>query len=162
MSPTISGAEASGAPELAALIAGQTSQFGQLVALCTFRDFNPLGLATRSGGSAMEPWARRLHEQILDRWLSLPLAQQKRDVAAYLARIGAEPAALGVLVARAEDLTPEGSMPVQRDLFAQNLAIVYLMLMHEWDDGPANRVYPFARKETEGPTDALAKNVIAA
>ncbi|MGP8247255.1 MAG: hypothetical protein ACLQVN_22420 [Bryobacteraceae bacterium] len=150
------------APELNDLIVNQTSVFGQLVAMCTFRDFRPLGMAKQTGGAAIEPAARRLHQEILDGWLNLSLPEQKRDLTTYLACIGADPAALAGLVARAQELTPEGSMPEQRDLFVHNLAIVYLMLAHEWNPEPAARVRPITAKNAEEPAGPPAKNVIAA
>src|ERR1035441_1604926 len=101
------------APELNDLIVNQTSVFGQLVAMCTFRDFRPLGMAKQTGSPAIESAARRLHQEILDGWLNLSVPEQKRDVAAYLVRIGADPAALAGLVSRAQELTPEGAMPEQ-------------------------------------------------
>jgi hypothetical protein len=152
-----------GEPELNDLIANQASVLGQLVAMSTFRDFRPLSTtANQAGRSGMESAARRLHQGILDGWLNLSMLEQKRDVAAYLSEIGSDPAALAGLVARAPELTPEGSMPAQRDLFIHELAIIYLMLAHEWNSEPANRVRPIAAKGAEQSADPPPKEVIAA
>jgi hypothetical protein len=146
-----------GAPEVNDLIANQNSVFGQLVALRTFRDFHPLGAAAETGRSAVESAARRLHQQILD-----GLLEQKRDVAAYLSHIGEEPVALSSLVARAQELTPESATRTQLDLFVHNLAIVYLVLAHEWNAGQAKRVRPIAAQGAEEPTASPAQKVMAA
>ena len=54
------------APEWNDLIVNQTSVFGQLVAMCTFRDLRPSGMARQSGSEAIESAARRLHQHILN------------------------------------------------------------------------------------------------
>ncbi|MGA1997181.1 MAG: hypothetical protein ABSH45_15500 [Bryobacteraceae bacterium] len=162
-SPVLARAQ-TGAPEveLNDLIVSQNSVFGQLVAMCTFRDFHPLAVATATGSSAIESAALRLHQQILDGWLKLSLLEQKRDVATYLSHIDADPAALASLVARAQDLTPEGSTRAQRDLLVHNLAIVSLVLAHEWNAEQANRVRPIAASDAEESVAPPAKNVMAA
>ena len=125
-------------------------------------DFHPLGVATATGISAIELAARRLHRQVLDGWLNLSLLEQKRDVAAYLSHIGAAPAALASLVARAQELMPEGSMRAEQDLFVHNLAIVYLVLAHEWNAEQSNRVRTIGAKDSGESVVPPAGNVMAA
>jgi hypothetical protein len=162
MSSSVLALGQTGAPEVNDLIANQNSVFGQLIALRTFRDFRPLGAATETGRSVVESAAQRLHQQILDGWLKLSLLEQKRDVAAYLSHIGEEPVALSSLVARAQELTPESATRTQLDLFVHNLAIVYLVLAHEWNAGQAKRVRPIAAQGAEEPDDPPARKVMAA
>ena len=149
-------------PELNDLIRDQTSVLGKLVAIRTFRDFRLQAAGNGSGNLAMEWATRRLHQEILNSWLNLSLPEQKRDVAAYLLQINEEPASLASLVAKAEELMPEGSIPAQLDQFAHNLATVYGLLTHEWHREPANRIWPIAPKDREKPVDPSAANVIAA
>jgi hypothetical protein len=149
-------------PELNDLVRNQTSALGRLVAICTFRDFRLMGSANESGSQAIEWATRRLHQEILNSWLSLSLLEQKCDVAGYLMQINEDPASLVSLVARAEELMPEGSIRAQQDQFAHSLATVYALLTQEWNREPANRVWPIAAKNREESVVPPATNVIAA
>lgn len=89
--------------------------------------------------------ARRLHQRILDGWLKLSLLEQKREVAACLVDIDAEPASLASLVARAQELTPESATRAQLDLFVHHLAM-----------------RPIAAQSAGAATAPLAEKVMAA
>lgn len=109
------------------------SLLGRLVAIASFRDESAgtyhHRLAAQFGPEEMDRLLRRLHQEALVAWLSLPLRQQQADVTIYLGALGIK-AEWFDFRKMGKSCLPETATLPERDLFLLDLDLIQGLLRY--------------------------------
>jgi hypothetical protein len=117
-----------------------STNFGKLVYLSSLRDSNTgqyhhHGLAALFGDQESELALRRSHTEIFEKWLNLPLQNQKEDLDEYLSSLEQERRVVieaWTKLTPYQTLAPESAQPVEKDLFISDMEAALGLLRAEF------------------------------